>query len=365
MSLDTRNYDLPGPLDTRDRSGVSSRLGRVPRPLDTQKQAWLIIFCVLLRSTKTYNLHVLLQYARAQLSEFCPRTEAMPPKGSKKNQPNQAVVAAAAPDSVAKLEVKVELPNGEADKANLSYIDLVQKAKDVIDNHPLFRNIESELPLKITANKTESGVQTPFDSEECKHALRAQSKMYTCGVNLFWINFLWSPTPGVPLRCSSIETLSNSKFAEPCVLDAVHVAVLDKDFDPLVHKGSLQRVSPEEITAAIIFTIARDIRGDAPDSILKSWRVRVLSTTCTFILLADSTARYWYALQQRENFTVTHAAMNRSVFQRMHEIHRLMKGMRESHTSSDITSANVTKVYEENIRSGARICSNGVEQFCR
>ena len=129
----------------------------------------------------------------------------------------------------------MELPNGEADKANLSYIDLVQKAKDVIDNHPLFRNIESELPLQITANKTESGVQTPFDGEECKHALRAQSKMYTCGVNLFWINFLWSPTPGVPLRCSAIETLSNSKFAEPCILESVHVAVLDKDFDPLVH----------------------------------------------------------------------------------------------------------------------------------
>ena len=291
----------------------------------------------------------------------------MPPKGSKNKQPNQAVVAAAAPDSVAKLEVKVELPNGEADKANLSYIDLVQKAKDVIDNHPLFRNIESELPLQITANKTESGVQTPFDSEACKHALRAQSKMYTCGVNLFWINFLWSPTPGVPLRCSAIETLSNSKFAEPCILESVHVAVLDKDFDPLVHKGSLQRVSPEEITAAMILAIARDIQADAPDHILKSWRTKVLSTTCTFILLADSTARYWYALQQRENFTVTHAAVNRSVFQRMHEIHRLMKGMRESHTSSDITSASVTKVYEENLRmapgSASTVSNNFVDSI--
>ena len=59
--------------------------------------------------------------------------------------------------------------------------------------------------------------------------------------------------------------------------------------------------------------------------------------------------------------------MNRSVFQRMHEIHRLIKGMRDSHTSSDITSASVKKLYEENLRmapgSAAAVSNNFVDSI--
>ena len=132
-------------------------------------------------------------------------------------------------------------------------------------------------------------------------------------------------------------------------MDVLHVAVPDKDYNPLEHKAALLRVSPEEVTAAVILAIARDIQDGVPDSVLKAWGKTVLSTTCMFKVLPDSTARYWYALQQRENISMTHVAVNRSVFQRMHEIHRMIKGMRESRAASEITAATIAQVYEENI----------------
>ena len=28
---------------------------------------------------------------------------------------------------------------------------------------------------------------------------------YTCGINLTWVNFTWSATPGIPIRMSAVE----------------------------------------------------------------------------------------------------------------------------------------------------------------
>ena len=272
----------------------------------------------------------------------------MPPKGSKKAgvKANGAEPAARVD---CRVEVKVELAAGESDRVNLAYIEKVQKATECVNAHQFFKQIDKELPLKIT-DASDSGVQSPFDAAACRKDLQTQSASYTCGVNLFWINLLWSPTPGVPLRCSAIESMSATRFAKPCIMDVLHVAVPDKDYNPLEHKGALLRVSPEEITAAVLLAIARDIEDGVPDAVLKAWRNTVLSTTCTFKVLPDSTARYWYALQQRENISMTHVAVNRSVFQRMHEIHRMIKGMRQLRAASEITAANIAHVYEENIK---------------
>ena len=281
----------------------------------------------------------------------------MPPKGSKapkaspKAKGDAASSGGGAPEAVVDVsmtDVKVELEVGESDKVNLAYIEKLQGAVDRIKGHPLFQDIENALPLKII-DKAESGVQAPVDAAACQHALNTSTQSYTCGVNLFWLDLLWSPTPGVPLRGSAIEAMTATTFQEPAMC-TVHVAVPDKSWNPLEHKGALLRVSPEEITGAIIFAIERDIRDEKPDAILKSWRSTALSTTCVFKVLPSSTDRYWYALQQRENISTTYKAVNRSVFQRMHEISRLIKRMRETRPASEITAHNIAQAYQDNVK---------------
>ena len=181
---------------------------------------------------RAQHLAVSANLWRAPLPPF--RFALMPPKGSK----NKAVAAGVEPAARVdcKVEVKVELAAGESDKVNLAYIEKVQNATECVSAHQFFKQIEKELPLKIT-DTSDSGVQSPFDAAACRTALHTRSESYTCGVNLFWINLLWSPTPGVPLRCSASESMSATRFAQPCVMDVLHVAVPDKDYNPLEHKG--------------------------------------------------------------------------------------------------------------------------------
>jgi len=129
-----------------------------------------------------------------------------------------------------------------------------------------------------------------------------------------------------------------SMFRTPTPVGTIHVAVPGVEFDPLEHKGALLRVSPEEITGALVLAIARDIQNSEPAEVLQSWKQVVLSTTCVFKVLPTATDRYWYALQQRELIVATNAMVHRSTLQRVHEISRLMKRLREALPPSEVTS---------------------------
>ena len=79
-----------------------------------------------------------------------------------------------------------------------------------------------------------------------------------------------------------------------------------------------------------VFIIARDIENNEDVSALQDWKRSVLSTTGTFKLLPTSTARYWYALQERERIATLNAVAHRSTFQRIHEISQLVKRLKET-----------------------------------
>ena len=54
-------------------------------------------------------------------------------------------------------------------------------------------------------------------------------------------------------------------------------------------------------------------------------------------------------MQARETRSSTHAVVNRSVYQRMHEVARMTKGMREAFPRQEITAASVAQAYSENL----------------
>ena len=245
---------------------------------------------------------------------------------------------------------EIELRPGERDNSNLAYIEKLAEAWALIQDHDVFRGIQSAAPLAITDDVADSGSQHPFELISYTRALASGSQTYTAGINLFWIDLQWSATPGVPLRATAIDQMARTTFRSPCQINDVHIAVADVSFNPLMHKGALLRVSPEEVTGAIVFAIARDIENNEDIGVLQAWKRSVLSTTGMFKLLPTATARYWYALQERERIATLNAAVHRSTFQRIHEINRLMRRLKETTPAADITAAAIADAYTKNLQ---------------
>jgi hypothetical protein len=135
----------------------------------------------------------------------------------------------------------------------------------------------------------------PSTSPHSKKAI-ANTGTYTAGMNMLWTNLQWSPTPGVPLRVTAIEQMTKTMFKEPAAINEIHIAVPGPEFNPLIHKGALLRVS-SEITSAFALAIARGIANNECESVLRTWRKFALSATGKFFVLWTATERYWYALQ--------------------------------------------------------------------
>jgi len=81
-------------------------------------------------------------------------------------------------------------------------------------------------------------------------------------------------------------------FKYPVAINEMHIAVPGPEFNPLMHKGGLLRVSPEEITSASALAIARDIANNECESVLRTWRKFALSATGKFVVLQTATERY-------------------------------------------------------------------------
>jgi hypothetical protein len=110
------------------------------------------------------------------------------------------------------------------------------------------------------------------------------------------------------------------------------------------------RVSPEEATGAIVLAIARDIPNSEADEVLQGWKQIALSTTCAFKVMPSASDRYWYALSQREHVSMTYTAVHRSTLQRVREISRLMKKMRETLPPAEVTASAIAKTYQDKLQ---------------
>ena len=146
------------------------------------------------------------------------------------------------------------------------------------------------------------------------------------------------------MRISAVTRLRGTVFATPTPLQQVHVAVpLDHAYEPHRHKGALKQVSPDEVTAAFVVAIARDMEKQEADEVLRAWRDIMRSTTCRFIALGSDMKMYWYALEQREQLERTYRLVKRSCYQRLHEVVCLMERMRQTFPESEVSAKRVAE----------------------
>ena len=171
-------------------------------------------------------------------------------------------------------KMTTQLKDGEQDVQNVDFIKQLKLAWGLVSTHPMFVGIQEATPLPLG----EGGSQAPYKHSDYLLALGGKEvepgslaqwdfcpgRTYTCAINLAWVDFLWSATPGVPVRMAALERLRDTAFKSPCPAPQVHVAVpKEAEYQPDMHKGGLKQVSPEEITAAYIMAIARDINQAA------------------------------------------------------------------------------------------------------
>lgn len=78
------------------------------------------------------------------------------------------------------------------------------------------------------------------------------------------------------------------------------IAVGSKEFDPMSHRGSLLRVSPEEPIHAWVLAVARDIDAKVDRSVLDLWAHSALTTTFHFEVLESEDDKYYRAANLRE-----------------------------------------------------------------
>ncbi len=126
--------------------------------------------------------------------------------------------------------VDVERKPGDED-AIKAYNALMLEAWVTVQAHATFKNIVQEEPKEISAG----GVQTPFNQEDFTTAIRTHGH-YKCGVNLAWVNFLWTPTPNIPIRICRLWELRDSFFKHPQRIEQITIAVASHDEDVLAQK---------------------------------------------------------------------------------------------------------------------------------
>ena len=142
---------------------------------------------------------------------------------------------------------------------NVDFIKQLTLAWGLVSTHPMFARVAHKLP---TSTQT---ICLRWVAKKLSQAAWAKwsfcpDRTYTCAINLAWVDFQWSATPGVPVRMAALERLRDTAFKSPCPAPQVHVAVpKEAEYQPDMHKGGLKQVSPEKITAAYIMAIARDI----------------------------------------------------------------------------------------------------------
>ena len=247
----------------------------------------------------------------------------------------------------AELQAPAAMASNEANRA----IDRAL-AEDlaVIRSHALFKAIERAAPAAIDVAKKElSGNQAIYDAEHYAASIQA-SGLYKCGGNFFWQNALFTPAPGVPLNQNAIESLVNFYFQTPAAYPlSLLVALPNKDYDPMVHKGALRSCSPDEMKVAFIRAIAQAVRRPDDEEVdkvkvLTQWRHVALTCTLEFTVLESEDDVYFAAVNLRERFITEYHTLSRTAYQKVCDIY-YYKQRKEAVTGGPMTAKKISEEY--------------------
>ena len=151
-------------------------------------------------------------------------------------------------------------------------------------------------------------------------AREGPDRVVKAGGNLMWINPFKSPTPGVPINNSSIQSLKDHYFKHPVdrYPKVTKVGVWGNP-PKLKEKGWMPLMSPEEMFHALLLRIGEDV--DANDeAALATWKKCLLSASMEFVYVAKEEDIWLKSANQREEYGADFQAMYRTGPKRAIEI---------------------------------------------
>ena len=197
---------------------------------------------------------------------------------------------------------------------NSELLQQVQKQRATIEGHPAFETMHANDPLDMT----QGGLQPPFSLELYQAAVQ-QGNSCQFGANFFWQSMAVDPLIAhIPIKSSRINRLADTRYAEPCPLPAVTLAVT-RNFNPLENKGLCRRVSPAEPVFAVLAAIARDVEA-ANDNRIAEWQKYARTCTFVFKVLENNDDFVFHHAQLREDASIDFELVRMSSLARMVDV---------------------------------------------
>ena len=111
-----------------------------------------------------------------------------------------------------------------------------------------------------------------------------------------------SITPYVPIYRERVVELAAELFTTPTVLKWPLVVAINFKCGDALPRGDLLRITPDEITHALLLGVATRIRAGAKAGELQQWRRMLLSVPCTFRRLDSEDDKYAEVAKLRQVF---------------------------------------------------------------
>ena len=256
----------------------------------------------------------------------------------------------------------------------------VAEALRVIDGHELFRNAKEDDAIGLdpggdvvknprrkqkTAEPEDGegqlfGAQAAFNSDAFARAM-SNGWYYRCAGNEFWLDPYFSLVTGVPVNVRSVEHLMETTFNEPSeFVGTTCVLVESGSMDPLKLRGSLKRLSPEEIWFAKMLRLAEVIQDQETDEeVLKEWKVALLGASWQFEYYANGYARPMggalaRAINLRESMVAQGLAVMRDCVQRLMEVHSTKKALETKNGGAEVSNEKLADFYKQNVKINPR-----------
>jgi hypothetical protein len=168
------------------------------------------------------------------------------------------------------------------------------------------------------------------------------------GVNVFWANPLESLTPNVAINKKAVENYMQNYWqngvAKP--LDQPIDLRLDGKFPIL--RGSLMRLSPEEMQHALILKVAQRITAGADEEELLVWKRCMLSATGRFVRADTYDEQYFFVTNSRRRMRDAAAAIVHLASQVVCDIW-LFKARKEAQLGKTLSNTDIAKLYDDNM----------------
>jgi hypothetical protein len=269
----------------------------------------------------------------------------MAPK--KKVSAKAGAKAAAAPAAAAAEEelAAPTLPNYH--NPNIAWHNKLTMAMDTIKGQ-FGMDIEKAEPLS-----EEEGFTAPCNENVLQDRMNDPAKwkgniIASGGVNIFWASPLQSLTPNVAINVKAVETYMANYWqhgvAKP--LDQPIDLRLDGKF-PMA-RGSMMRLSPEEMQHALILKVAQRIEAGADDAELLVWRRCLLSATGRFVRADTFDEQYFWVTNSRRRMRDAAAAIVHLASQVICDIW-LFKARKEALLNKTLSNAEISKLYEDHM----------------